>query len=373
VFKPYLGPETIAAATEALEMGWLGMGSYVARFEEELTSFLELPPERRLVAVNTGTSALHLALLGAGVGPGDEVITPSLNNIGDFQAIGMCGARPVFADIRPVDLGIDVASAERVIGPKTKAIIGLHYMGIPCDRKGLYALAEAHDLRVIEDVAHAVGTRDEGHPIGHTGDFACFSFDAIKTLTCIDGGAVVAPSHAEADSMYPARLLGMTQPNDRLYANQRAYAFDVYGQGYRYHLANLHAAIGLTQLRNLPMFIENRRSYSLAYNEALAGLDDVVVPSSSLRDVSVFNYVIRVQRGMRGALAAFLRKHKVETGIHWVPGHRLSWLASCRGADALPVTDEVGDQILTLPLWSEMADGLVAGIAERIRSFFGSS
>ena len=370
VFRPYIDADTFDAARESLELGWLGMGSYVHRFEQDLSSYLELPKHRVLVAVNTGTSALHLALKVAGVGPGDEVITPALNNIGDFQAIGMCGARSVFADIRENDLGIDVESAERVMGPRVKAVIALHYMGVPCDLYGVHRFAEEHGLRVIEDAAHATGTRHDEGMIGASGDLTCFSFDAIKTLTCIDGGAIVTSNPGEAESLFPARLLGMTQSNERLYSNSRAYAYDVEDQGYRYHLANLHAAIGLSQLRKLPQFIENRRAYARAYNEALAEVDGIVVPETSFGDVSVFHYVIRVLNGRREELANHLRKEGVETGIHWVPGNRLSWLQDCRGAGQLPLTDQIGEEILTLPLWSFMGEDVIARVIGSIQSYF---
>jgi dTDP-4-amino-4,6-dideoxygalactose transaminase len=370
VFKPYIDDETQRAAREALDLGWLGMGSYVQSFEEELSRFLELSPGRRVVAVNTGTSALHLALLAAGVGHADEVITPALNNIGDFQAIGLCGARPVFADIREEDLGIDVDSAERLLGPRVKAVIALHYMGIPCDVERVYRFASTHGLRVIEDAAHAVGTRHAGKPIGSRGDLTCFSFDPIKTLTCIDGGAVVTSTPEEAEKIYPARLLGMTQSNERLYSNNRAYSFDVVGQGFRYHLANLHAAIGLSQLRRLPDFISNRRRYARAYNEALADVDGVVTPRSDFEDVSVFHYVIRVLDGKREDLRQHLSDWGIDTGIHWIPGHWLSWLKDCRGADRVPVADRIGSEIVTLPFWSFMGDDDLARVVGGIRSFF---
>src|SRR5262249_32880473 len=145
-------------------------------------------------------------------------------------------------------------------------------------------IASKHRLRVIEDTAHGVGTRVSGRRIGSYGDMSCFSFDAIKTLTCIDGGAIVVPQKSAADGIYPARLLGMTQPNERLYSNSRAYQFDVYGQGFRYHLANLHAAIGLSQLRQLDTFIANRRAYARRYNELLSNIDGLVVPRTDFAD-----------------------------------------------------------------------------------------
>lgn len=369
VFKPAIGSDTVKAAVDALDLGWLGMGSYVREFEAALSTYFELPPERRLVAVNTCTSALHLALECAGVGPGDEVITPALNNIGDLQAIGMCGAKPVFVDIREQDLGIDVDQLESLIGPRTKAIIALHYMGIPCDIAGVFDVAQRHGLRVIEDAAHATGTRWQGKRVGSYGDLTCFSFDAIKTLTCIDGGAVVTPSAEEAERLYPARLLGMTQSNERLYSNNRAYQYDVYSQGYRYHLANLHAAVGLSQLKRLPEFIANRRRYCRQYNAMLADVPGIVIPQSDFADASVFHYVIRVLNGRREDLAAHLTQNGIDTGIHWVPGNRFTRFCDCRGADALPVTDRVGNEILTLPLWSYMEDTVIAQVANSIRAF----
>jgi dTDP-4-amino-4,6-dideoxygalactose transaminase/RimJ/RimL family protein N-acetyltransferase len=371
VFKPHIGSETIKAATDALDMGWLGMGSLVKEFEESIASYLELEAPRQAVAVNTCTSALHLALLLAEVGPGDEVITPALNNIGDFQAIGMCGARPVFADIREDDLGLDPVSVEEMIGPKVRAIIALHYTGIPCHIREIREIARRRGIRLIEDAAHATGTRVFGRPIGAEGDLACFSFDAIKTLTCIDGGLVVTARPEEAARLYPLRLLGMTQPNERLYANSRAYQFDVCGQGFRYHLANLHAAIGLSQLKALPTFIANRRSYCALYRSMLDDVPGILTPSSDFADASMFVFVIRVLGGKRSELAAHLRSRGIDTGIHWVPGNRHQWLRGARGADKLPVTDRVGDEILTLPLWSFMTPSIIAEVASAIREFFG--
>lgn len=371
VFKPHIGPETIRAATEALNLGWLGMGSYVEQFESKLSAFLQLPSDRRVVAVNTCTSALHLALRAAGVGPGDEVITPSLNNIADFQAIGMCGAKPVFVDVREDSLNIDPDLVPKLMRPQVKAIIPLHYMGIPCQLQELLEMARSYSIRVVEDAAHAIGSKYEGEPVGSRGDLTCFSFDPIKTMTCIDGGAIVTSTPREAESLFPDRLLGMTQSNANLYRNDRAGGYDVAGQGFRYHLANLHAAIGLTQLEQLPHFIARRRHYCQLYNQLLAGLPGIVIPSSSFEDVSVFHYVIRVLNGRRSELGDFLRKRDIETGIHWRPAHSFSWLKDCRGSDDLPITTRIGNEILTLPLWSTMDEDVIMGISSAIRSFWG--
>jgi len=190
VFRPLLEAEEHAAAKEALDLGWLGMGGYVGRFEQQLQSLLEAE-DRHVVAVSTGHAALHLAMLIAGVGPGDEVLTPSFNNIADFQAILATGASPVFCDIDPDTLCIDLASAEKLIGPRTKAMIAMDYDCCLCDHDAVADVAKRHNLRVIHDAAHSLNSRYKGRMVGSFSDIAMFSFDPVKTITTIDGGALV--------------------------------------------------------------------------------------------------------------------------------------------------------------------------------------
>jgi dTDP-4-amino-4,6-dideoxygalactose transaminase len=161
----------------------------------------------------------------------------------------------------------------------------------------------------------------------------------------------------------------MTQPNERLYSNARAYEFDVPEQGFRYHLANLHAAIGTTQIRALPTFITNRQKYGRAYNESFRDVPGLIVPNSDFTDVSVFHYVVRVTGGGRDEFRQHLRAGGVDTGVHWLPGHWFSKFRTCRGANALPVTDRVGSEIVTLPLWSFMDEDTLATVVDAVRSF----
>src|SRR5262245_31785080 len=196
VFRPAIEQEEIDAARRALELGWLGMGSYVDAFEQRLREFIGTD-DRHVVAVSTGHAALQLALLLAGAGPGDEVITPSFNNAADFQAILATGAQPVFCDIDERSVCIDLASAGRVVSPRTKAIIVMDYVGIVCDHDGVAELARRHRLRVVHDAAHSFGSKYRSRMIGSFSDIAIFSFDPVKTITCIDGGAVVVRSDDE--------------------------------------------------------------------------------------------------------------------------------------------------------------------------------
>lgn len=364
VFKPYLGVDTVKAATDALDLGWLGMGSYVRDFEDGLRRYLDLE-NKFVVAVNTGTSALHLAMLLVGIEPGDEVITPAFNNIGDFQAIKLAGGEPVFCDIRDDTLGIDVENAEALISSRTKAVIATDYAGIPCHLDDVYAMAQRHGLRVIHDAAHSLGGGYRGRKIGSFGDVVVFSFDPVKMITCIDGGAVVVNTPEEVQRLHRYRLLGMDQSARQMYTNNRAWTYDVASEGFRYHLANLHASIGLSQLRHLDEFVTSRRRSCRLYTELLADVAGLRLPRTDFEDVAPFIYYVRVLDGKRDALIKALGERGVDTGIHWIPGHRFSFLQNCRRGE-LPVTDRVGDEILTLPLHSSMESTVIERVCTAI-------
>jgi len=369
VYKPLIDDKTYSAAVEALKNGWLGMGSFVGQFEQAFMEYLNTQ-DRKCAAVSTGTAALHLAMLIADVGDGDEVITPSFNNIGDFQAILAVGAVPVFCDICEDDLGIDCDKAEPLITDKTKAIIALHYDGIPCRIDRVFELAKKHNLRVIEDDCHALGTYIKGKPAGSYGDIACFSFDAVKTITCIDGGMVVVNTQQELDLLHQYRLLGMSQPSSKLYANSRAWKYDVYRIGFRYHMANIHASIGLSQIDGLDKILDNRRSYCRFYNEQLKDIDGLTLPKTDFENVGPFMYYVVVKNDKRQELIDYLRERAIETGIHWRPGHQFSLFKQAKKSD-MTVTERIGKGILTIPTHSIMKENDLKHITQSIRKFFG--
>jgi dTDP-4-amino-4,6-dideoxygalactose transaminase len=220
VFVPHTGIDTLKHLTDALDVGWLGMGATTKEFEERIAAFLGLNG-RYVVATNTGTSALHIALLTAGVGPGDEVIVPSFNYVADHQAIRYTGADVVMCDIRDDDLGIDCEQARALVTKRTKAIIPLHFAGIPCDQAGVYDLAREFGLRVVEDGCHAFGSTIDGKLIGSYGDIATFSFDPVKIITSIDGGCVVVNTEEELRKLHHLRLLGVDKDTTERYKNSR--------------------------------------------------------------------------------------------------------------------------------------------------------
>jgi dTDP-4-amino-4,6-dideoxygalactose transaminase len=371
VFKPLLEQEEFAAAHDALELGWLGMGSYVSDFERGLEALIGAP-DRHVVAVSTGHAALHLALMLIGCGPGDEVITPSFNNIADFQAILATGAEPVFCDIDGKTLCIDLVKAEALVGPKTKAIIVMDYDCVLCDHDGVAEFQKRHNIRVIHDAAHALGSKYKGRPIGSFSDIAMFSFDPVKTITCIDGGALVVRSQEEKEILHEMRLIGMGQPSNLMYQNQRAWTYDVKRLGFRYHMANLHAAIGLAQLSKLDRISTTRREAARYYNQQLRDVPGVVVPQTDFEDVTPFLYYIRVPADQRDALRAHLKEQGIDTGIHWQPGHWFSLLKDFRKGD-LSVTDRVGKEVLSLPLHSAMDQETRQRVVDSVSVFFGAA
>lgn len=369
VFAPHIGVDTLRHVTEALDVGWLGMGAITKEFEERIAAFLELEG-RYVVATNTGTSALHIALRVAGVGPGDEVLVPSFDYVADHQAVRMAGANVVFCDIRDDNLGIDVEKAEQLVGACTKAVIPLHFGGIPCDQEGVYRLAAKHGLRVIEDAMHAFGTRIDGRRIGAYGDITTFSFDPVKIVTSIDGGCVVVNSEEEVERLQRMRFLGVDKDAAERYKNRRAWEYDVVSEGFRYHLTNIMASIGVSQVKRADEFIASRQSVCRAYNDAFRGIPGVRVPQTDFRDVSPFIYSLRVQDGRREAMIAHLQSLDIDVGIHFVPVHRHTWFAGCRAGD-LSVTEQVVHEVLTLPLHSNMRPEFVARVIDGVRSFFG--
>ena len=368
VFVPSVGEDTKKHLNDALDIGWLGMGVSTKEFEERISQFLELE-NRYVVSTNTGTSALHIALLVAGIGPGDEVITPSFNYVADHQAIRMTGASVVMCDICDDNLGIDCKKAKELITDKTKAIIPLHFAGIPCDQKGVFELAKKHNLRVIEDAMHAFGTTINGKKIGSYGDITCFSFDPVKIITSIDGGCVVGNSEEDREKLYRLRLLGVDKDTTERYKNKRAWDYDVVSEGFRYHLTNIMASVGNSQIKKIDEFIKSRQQTCQRYNESFKKINELKIPQTDFKNISPFIYSLRVQNGKRESLIKYLNKLDIDVGIHFVPVHKHKYFANSRCGD-MTVTERVVNEVLTLPLHSNMKPEYVERVINGVTGFF---
>ena len=368
VFEPFIDSDTRKHLENALDVGWLGMGAFTKEFEERISDYLRLDG-RYVVSTNTGTSALHIALLSANIGPGDEVITPSFNYVADHQAISMTGANVVMCDIQEDNLGIDCNKAEKLITNKTKAIIPLHFAGIPCNQKEVYNLAKKYGLRVIEDAMHAFGTSIDGQKIGSYGDITCFSFDPVKVITSIDGGCVIVNSIEEKEKLQHLRLLGVNKDTTERYKNKRSWDYDVVSQGFRYHLTNIMASVGIAQIKKVDEFITTRQKICQRYNESFKEIPELKIPQSDFNNISPFIYTIRVLNGKREFLIEHLKKLEIDVGIHFIPVHKHSYFKNCKQGN-MEITEKVTNEILTIPLHSNMKNELVERVIDGITSFF---
>ena len=368
VFVPSLGKDTIEHISKTIDVGWLGMGATTKEFEERIANFLDLK-DRFVVSTNTGTSALHIALRTAGVGSGDEVITPSFNYVADQQAIKMTGADVIMCDIQDDNLGIDCEKAEKLISDKTKAIIPLHFAGIPCEQKKVYDMAQKYDLRVIEDSTHAFGTTINGKKLGSYGDITCFSFDPVKTITSIDGGCVVVNNEEESKKIRQMRLLGMNKdPLERHKFNPK-FDYDVVTEGYRYHLNNVMASVGVSQIKHADEFIKSRQKVCQEYNHTFSDIEGVKTPQSDFTNISPFIYSLRILNNKRESLTKHFDKLGIDVGIHFIPVHKHKYFENAKSGD-MTVTDKVVEEVLTLPLHSNMKSNYVKRVIDGIIGFF---
>jgi dTDP-4-amino-4,6-dideoxygalactose transaminase len=350
--------------------GWWRTGPRVAEFERR---FAELCGVEHAVAVANGTAALHLALLAAGCGSGDEVLLPSLNFVAAANMIANTGATPVFCDIGgPDDLNVSPADVEAAITHATKAVVVMHYGGHPCRMQAILAAAERHGLVVIEDAAHAPGARWRGTPCGAIGALGCFSFFSNKNLPTGEGGMVVTADAALAERLRLLRSHGMTTLTwDR--HRGHAHAYDVVTSGLNYRLDELRAAIGLVQLERLAEQNERRARIVDAYRAALDGVDGLSMPfREEDGDGSVSSHhlavVVLPAAAARDAFRTRLAADGVQTSVHYPPIHRFSRYRDEPRARALPVTEDVAGRLVTLPLYPHMEERQVELVIESARA-----
>ena len=352
-----------SAGLEVLQSGWWSMGPRVAELEAQ---FAEFAGVTQAIAVSSGTAALHLGLLAVGCGPGDEVVLPSLNFVAAANTVACTGAEPIFCDIvGPHDLNLDPADLEAAIGPKTKAIIVLHYGGYLCDLAAVLEIAERHGVAVIEDAAHAIGAHWNGRAAGTIGAVGCFSFFANKNLPVGEGGMVVTSDEQIADQVRLLRSHGMTTLTWQRHTGH-ASSYDVVGAGFNYRLDELRSALAVVQLSRLADANAARMGHVRRYRELLDGVSGVTFPfdEASLGDSSHHLAVALLPEGnSRNAVRTHLQGERIQTSVHYPPIHRFTFYAEAGGRRQLPRTDDIADRILTLPLFPHMADDDVVFVA----------
>ncbi len=349
------GPEEQEAVRRVLESGWISMGPETERFESEFADYLGI---EHAVAVSSGTAALHLALLALGIGPGDEVIVPSLTFVATANAVLYTGAKPVFADITSLeDWNISPADIERKITEKTKAVIAVHYGGFPCRMDLIQAVCAKHGIKIVEDAAHAPGATFQGTKLGTWGDAGCFSFFSNKNMTTGEGGMVVCKDDDMAERLKRLRSHGMTTLTwDR--HRGHSFSYDVVETGYNYRMDEIRAALGRVQLASLDKNNHKRRELTGDMREALNSFDLISIPFHDwdLDECSCHIFPVLLDSAeARPAFMASLKEAGIQTSIHYPPIHKFS---AHMNSDAihLPLTEDVTSREVTLPLFPGMTD-----------------
>jgi len=365
---PFLGQEEIEEVVDSLKNNWLTTGPKVEIFEADFTRFIGV---KHAIGVNSCTAALTVALAALDIGPGDEVIVPTLTFCATANVVEHRGAKPVVVDIAD-DLQIDPAAVEQSISRNTRAIIPVHYGGLACDLNSILEIAEHHNLPVIEDAAHAVGADYDGRRIGSHGSLTAFSFYPSKNMTTGEGGMVTTSDDLLAVKIRLFSRLGIHRPAS--IDGTGAWNYEVLGAGYKANMMDLQAAIGIHQLRRLPGLIRRRREIAECYKEAFADLPELSLPSDLLnRQHTYYLYTVRVAarntRLDRGFFVAQLHQAGIQTSVHFVPLHRHPFYRSKYGylPEQFPIAEKVCDEIVSLPLYPALSDSDVAYVIARVR------
>ncbi len=367
ITKPHLGREESEAARAVVESGWVTQGPKVAQFERAVADYCGTA---EAVAVSSCTAALHLALLVLEVGPGDEVICPSMSFIATANAICYTGARPVFADVDPLTYNLDPDSARAAITPRTKAVMLVHQIGLPADLDRFLALGEQYGLKILEDAACAIGSRYQGRPIGGHGEMACFSFHPRKVITTGEGGMITTDNAAYAARLRLLRQHGMTVPDTVRHGAAKVIIEEYACLGYNYRMTDVQAAIGIEQVKKLDGIVRRRRELAARYTEALRDhpwLRPPHVPQYA--EPNYQSYAVQLT-GDAPLGRDELMQRLLDEGIATRRGIMLSHLEppyrdGQRGGD-LKASETASEKSILLPLFPEMTEAQQQKVIERM-------
>jgi dTDP-4-amino-4,6-dideoxygalactose transaminase len=351
-----------SAVDEVLRDGWLSMGPITERFESEFSRYLG---GGQAVAVTNGTAALHLAAVALGIGPGDEVICPTLTFVATAAAMLQTGAEVRFADSTSLDdFSLDPPEIDRLVTERTKAVVVVHYGGSPADMDAIRAAAGRHGLLVIEDAAHALGSELGGDPCGRLGDAGCFSFFPNKNMTTGEGGMIV---FREKDAGTSARRLRSHAMTTLTWDRHRGHAtgYDVVGLGFNYRIDEIRAALGSVQISRLDELNEARSKLAERYRDRLAG-SAFAVPSFGRRGRSAYHLAVVVASSPeeRDRARERLRQRRIQTSVHYPPVHRFSYYRD--QMIELPRAEEIADRVVTLPLHPKLTDADVDMVCDAL-------
>jgi dTDP-4-amino-4,6-dideoxygalactose transaminase len=370
--SPVIAEKEISAVVEVLKSGWLTTGRKVQEFERRFADFVGC---RHAVAVNSGTAALHLALEAIGIQAGDEVIVPTMTFAATAEVVLYLGARPVLVDCEPDTLNMAPDSLAAALTPKTKAIIPVHFGGQSCDMERILRFAREHQLKVVEDAAHALPAYYKGRPIGGIGDITCFSFYATKTITTGEGGMATTENPGWADKMRMLSLHGISHDAWNRYSAEGSWYYEILCPGYKYNLTDIAAALGIEQLDNCKAFFEARRRIAHAYDEGFADVPEIKTPVCRTDVQHAWHlYVIQLQLERltinRRDFIEALRQKNIGTSVHFIPLHLHPYYRNAFGyrPENFPNAAAVFECIISLPIYPKMIDADVKDVVEAVRS-----
>jgi dTDP-4-amino-4,6-dideoxygalactose transaminase len=369
--KPALGDEEIAAAAEAMRNGWVTTGPRTAAFEEAFARACEVP---HAVALNSCTAGLHLALAALGVGPGDEVVTPSLTFAAGAQCAIELGAKPVFCDVESDTFSVSARTIAAATGPRTKAIIVMPYAGRPLGIEEISRFARERGIALIEDAAHAAGTLDRGQWCGRDSNAAIYSFYATKNLTTGEGGMLVTSLDTLAERIRRLSLHGMSRDAWQRYTDRGTWRYDVVEPGFKYNITDIASSIGLVQLRRIPELQARREAIADRYLRELAGIPGLSFarPARNPGDrTSWCMFAVTIEPAAfgidRDEFIERLRGHNIGTSVHYIPTHHFTAYRAL-ATDALPNTELLAERLCSLPLYPSMTDTDVDDVIDAVRS-----
>jgi len=370
--RPAIEEAEIEAVARTMRSGWLGTGPRVAEFED---TFRGYTGAEHALALNSCTAGLHLALLCLELEPGDEVITTPLTFCATANAIIHAGGRPVFADVEPGSMNIDPARIEAALSARTRAIVPVHFAGRPCDMDAIMAIGKRHDLRVIEDAAHAIESAYKGRKIGAIGDATVFSFYVTKNIVTGEGGMVTTNRQAWAERIKVLGLHGMGKDAWKRYQDEGFRHYDVLYPGFKYNMMDIQAAIGIEQMKRIVAYRARRQAIWNRYNEAFAGLP-LILPAAPEPDtvhaLHLYTPLLDLARVniTRDELQRRLHERNIGTGVHFTALHLYSYYRNTFGYKPgdFPHARFVSERTLSLPLSARLTDADVQDVIDAVRS-----
>ena len=378
-FIPYgrqcIDEEDIQAVAEVLRSDFLTTGPAVAEFEAALAKVAGTP---YAVAIANGTAALHAAVAAAGIGPGDEVITSPITFAASANCALYVGATPVFADIDPQTYNIDPDDVERKITARTKAIIPVHFTGQPCDMERLREIANRHNLLLIADGAHAIGASYQGKPAGSFADMTTYSFHPVKQVATGEGGAIVTDNPDFYEKLLLFRSHGITRDSAKFRYGHQPWYYEQQTLGLNYRMTDFQAALGSSQLKKLPMFLQRRREYVRRYNEDFRNVPGIITPWQSPDGESAWHlYILRLQLEQlnvgRDQIFQELWDRGIGVNVHYIPVYYHAYYRDLGYAKGLcPQAEKLFDEMFTIPLYPAMKEAAVERVIDTIQAVIKS-